>query len=301
VSKHSMVLALQREALKSDVSVASLLRNAKVIAAKLSLDDALVWINRELDGYPNALVKDLPEYRRLRGRAKAWNPYRGWLPIESRDAKVLEYLSFAPIGQAMGAIEHGLEKDIERGGVFTFPYPPEMRVKVQNAINDFTDVHIEIDPGQIRNIVDQVRNLVLNWTIELEKAGIRGEEMTFSSEEKMDAPKANQNFFIQNVGVLGNVSGQASVHNQQTGSNLDIQKIKDLLAQSAAIAGALPEATRNEMQPVLSSIQTEIARPEPDQGKLAEMLSSVRKVCEGATGSLAAQGIVQLIKIIFGA
>lgn len=301
MSKNSMVLTLQREALKPDVSVVSLLRAAKVIAAKLGLDDALVWINGELDGYPNTLVKDLPAYRRLHGHPKALNPYHGWQTINSRDAKVLDYLSFAPIGQAVGAIEHSLA-NVSEGGAFTFQYPPEMRVKVQQAINDYTDVHIEIDPSQLRNIVDQVRNLILNWTIELEKAGILGEEMTFSSEEKMDAPKANQNFFIQNVGVLGSVSGQAIVRNQQTASvNLDIQKIKDLLTQSSAVAGALPESMRNEIDPVLANLHTEVARVEPDQGKLAEMLTSVRKICEGATGSLAAQGIVQLIKIILGA
>jgi hypothetical protein len=301
VPKNSIVLELQREALKPDATAAALLRTAKVIASKLNLPDAVTWIDRELDGYPNVLVKDLPDYRRLHGRPQAWNPYHGWQAINAQDAKTLEFISFAPIGQAIGAIEHSLNED--RGGAtFTFPYSPELKIKVQNSINWHTDVHILLDVTQLRNIVDQVKNLVLNWTIELEKAGILGEEMTFSSEERKEAPKANQSFFIQNVGVLGDVAGQASVHNQQTASaNLDISKIKDLITQAAGVSAALPEATRSELQPVLSNIQTEVAQPEPNHGKLSEMLTSARKIAESASGSLAAQGIVQLIKIIVGA
>src|SRR5689334_4973071 len=117
--KNSMVLELQRDALKPDESVVSLLRTAKVIASKLGLEDALVWINRELDGYPNTLVKDLPEYRRLHGSPKAWNPYHGWQTINSKDEKVLNYLSFAPVGGAIGSIEHSLAQH-DSDGMFTF-------------------------------------------------------------------------------------------------------------------------------------------------------------------------------------
>ena len=100
---------------------------------------------------------------------------------------------------------------------------------------------------------------------------------------------------------LGDVSGQASVHNQQTAAaNLDISKIKELLSQVAGVSAALPETTRSELQPVLSNMQTEVAQIEPNQVKLSEYLISARKICEGAAGSLAAQGIVQLIRIIFG-
>lgn len=301
--KNSMVLELQREALKPEAKAASLLRTAKVIASKLNLTDALTWIDRELDGYPKVTVKDLPDYRRLHGQPQAWNPYHGWQAINAHDAKTLEYLSFAPIGQAIGAIEHSLDEGSrDKGGTFTFPYPPDVKIRVQNAIDFHTDVQILLGVTQLRNIVDQVKNLVLNWTIELEKAGILGEEMTFSSEEKEEAPKANQSFFIQNVGVLGNVSGQAHVQNQQTATaSLDIDKVKDFANQSASAIWALPEPMRAEFEPVLGKILSEVEQPKPDQGKLAELLTSARKICEGATGSLTAQGIVQLIKVIFGA
>lgn len=50
----------QQDALDADVPVVSLLRTAKTIAMKLGLSDALVWINRELDGYMEMAADDLP-------------------------------------------------------------------------------------------------------------------------------------------------------------------------------------------------------------------------------------------------
>lgn len=46
----SIVLFLQREALKLEESVVSLLRTAKVIATKLNFAEALVWIDHEPNG-----------------------------------------------------------------------------------------------------------------------------------------------------------------------------------------------------------------------------------------------------------
>ena len=47
----SLVHKLQADAIDQNINVSSLLRTAKVVATKLDLQDALVWINRELDGY----------------------------------------------------------------------------------------------------------------------------------------------------------------------------------------------------------------------------------------------------------
>lgn len=48
----SLVLELQRLAQTSDTDVAELLRQANVVAAKLDIDDARLWIDHEMNGYP---------------------------------------------------------------------------------------------------------------------------------------------------------------------------------------------------------------------------------------------------------
>jgi hypothetical protein len=237
-----LVRKLQAEAANPDASVTNLLRTAKIAATKLNATDALVWIDRELNGYMKVKVEDLPPYRQLIGIPKGYHPYYGWQPIHFGNAKTAEAFSLAPIGMALGAIEKTVN---EASGDFSFPYPPEVKVELRQAIQQripfLPDLQISLERGQLWNIVDQVRNLILNWALELEKAGVLGEDMHFSEQEKGQAEPVTQQFFIQNVGVFGNVTDQASVTNQQTATakiDLDLGQVSDLLAQ---VRAALPQ------------------------------------------------------------
>lgn len=160
------------------------------------------------------------------------------------------------------------------------------------------DVHVKLEFGSAWNIIDQVRNLVLNWTLELEKAGILGEDMTFTAEEKREAGPVSAQYFIQNLGVLGNVSGHAAVSNEQRATqkiDIDLNLVRDFVAQTREALPLLPEKARDEMQPLLRDIEVELVAAEPDQSKLRGWLRSARTVCEGAAGNLAASGILQLL------
>jgi len=88
----SLVEQLQRDALDRNVSVATLLRKAKVVAVKLSLSDAIEWIDLELSGYPD--LDKVPGYRKVEGQPKGQNPIRGWIPIMVEDdAELLAIIS----------------------------------------------------------------------------------------------------------------------------------------------------------------------------------------------------------------
>jgi hypothetical protein len=163
-----LIRKIQADAASTEGSVTSLLRMAKIAATKLNLPDALAWIDRELNGYMDLPVKDLPPYRKLSGIPKGYNPYHGWQPLVFPDAKTAEALSAAPIGMALGAIEQSISN--REGGSFSFPYPPELKLQVQRSLSFPADVHIEINYAQLCNIVDQVRNLILDWSLELEKS-----------------------------------------------------------------------------------------------------------------------------------
>jgi hypothetical protein len=92
-----IVQKLQADAIDQEVDVSTLLRTAKVVATKLALDDALVWIDRELNGYMELPVEDLPPYRHLEGTLKGYNPYHGWQPIQFETAETERAYSKAPI------------------------------------------------------------------------------------------------------------------------------------------------------------------------------------------------------------
>lgn len=103
-----MVRKLQADCLDQSVPAVSLLRTAKTIATKLDLKDALIWIDRELNGYMELSVENLPSYRRLHGIPEAFNPYRGWMAITFENPEHARIFNQAPIGIAIGALEKDL-------------------------------------------------------------------------------------------------------------------------------------------------------------------------------------------------
>jgi AbiTii len=297
----SLIGDLQAEAVKPSASVTNLLRIAKIAATKLNLQDALVWIDRELKGYMDLKIEDLPPYRRLTGVPKGYNPYHGWQPIHFQDPETSKFFSEAPIGEALGAIEETIRGKSD--GTYTFPYPPELKRRVQQALSHPADVHIELAYGQLWNIIDQVRNLILNWALELEKAGVIGKNMQFSESEKGHAGPVTQHFFIQNVGILGNVGDQASVSSRQSATvslRLDLQQVSEVLRSARLAISSLSESEQKEAQPILNGIESELMQQPPSMSKIRECLISLRRVFEGAAGSITAQGVIVMIRILLG-
>ena len=274
---------------------------AKLIAAKLELKDALVWIERELNGYTELSSDELPPYRRLAGEPKAWNQIQGrWLPIFFNDPDIAGKFSQAPIGQALGAVEQMLR---DRGGeLWMFPYPPELKAHVMKSIGEPTDVCIHLTTGSIWNIVDQVRNLILDWSIELEKAGVVGKDMTFSVEEKKEAAPVTHQFFAQNINIVGDVGDHAKVSSEQSATvknSLDLDQIRDFASQLQGALSQLPDGARENLGPTANDLEEELASDKPDESKIRGLLRSIRTTCEGAAGNLSAQGIISLIDSIF--
>src|SRR5580658_4244561 len=73
----SAIHNLQKAILDANQSLTQLLRQTKLIAAKLNLADVEQWVDYELKGYPGDLKP--PEYRRFQTSAlQIHNPIHGW-------------------------------------------------------------------------------------------------------------------------------------------------------------------------------------------------------------------------------
>src|SRR5438132_5610454 len=73
----SLVTDLQRDILNSKKSVTEILRTAKLISAKLGLNDISGLIESELSGYSD--LRKVPGYREMvGGNLYYFNPARGW-------------------------------------------------------------------------------------------------------------------------------------------------------------------------------------------------------------------------------
>ena len=87
----SLVLDLQQEVLNPDCDILNALRKAHLIATKLKLTEFDSWIMSELNGYDDH-QENAPEYRKVNGQLKAWNPYHGWIPVIIQNSKIQEAL-----------------------------------------------------------------------------------------------------------------------------------------------------------------------------------------------------------------
>lgn len=297
MSSLPLVAQLQRDALDRSVPVSDLLRKAKVVAVKLDLPEFLKWVDQELNGYDG----EVPEYRTVDGQPKAFNPYRGWIPIVCQDPREQRVISKRAVCSSIAELEH-----VCRGnGKLHMPFSAEMLHRMnKNANISFGEMTLFVDQSLVKGILDAARNTVLEWSLKLEKAGIMGEEFSFSPQEKERAHTHSVNI---NIGSIGNMAGSigpvtsGSTINVQQSNGLDLHKARHLIDQ---IEKALPIAElgsegESQARELVAGVRAELSQSQPDQGKLRGMFGMLKKIAEGAASKIVADGITSNIDSVF--
>lgn len=72
-----------------------------------------------------------------------------------------------------------------------YNFPPEVNSFLSKGTVMETKFALFISLNMIYNIIEQVRNIILDWSITLEENGIYGVNLTFTSEEKEKALRSN--------------------------------------------------------------------------------------------------------------
>ncbi|MBU0824283.1 MAG: hypothetical protein KKA44_14205 [Alphaproteobacteria bacterium] len=228
-----LVEEIQTKVLDKSVGTTELLRMVKLAAVKLKLDDTVAWVDCELKGYEGET--GLPDYRKTTGELKCHNPLRGPMPVYG-DAENIRKLSERNILQPISDVE---ELAANAGGE-AWGKLPQSVIDVINASSGGPpmDYYVHIPNLVFQNISQQVRNLILDWAIEMEKAGVLGDGMKFSSEEQKKAEEAAQNVTIHNYGHLhqGDVTGHQNRtvvgSTDQSINSLEINDTFDQLIQA---------------------------------------------------------------------
>ncbi len=102
---------------------------------------------------------------------------------------------------------------------------------------------IVISGTAFKAMVEAVRDRLLDWSIELEKRGISGEDLSFDDSEKQAAH--TQTFHIQNAtGIFGNVS-------RSTVNIYDYSSLHQTLKQHE-----VPQAARNELENIMDDLKS---------------------------------------------
>ena len=197
----SIVLDLQNEVTKPDCDIVSVLRKAHLIAAKLGLTDFDKWILCELNGYQSG--DTIPDYRKIRGLLKAFNPYRGWIPAMIPDRKTEDDICIRNISNSISEIIALCEQNND----IVTEFSGKGNTILNNAFGSDYQMRyaIHLPCSSVKDIIEKVKTTVLEWTIKLESEGILGEGMRFDSTEKETAKTIPQ--------TINNYYGSTSVFN----------------------------------------------------------------------------------------
>ncbi|SMP54404.1 hypothetical protein SAMN06298221_107166 [Sphaerochaeta associata] len=198
-----IVLELQREALDNSSDIVGLLRKAKIIAYKLGLEDLTEWATKEVGGYTSTdLAETIPRYRHISGGTiEFFNPYRGYCPTYIDDAELLKRLDSCIIYLGIPKITSYLKT--EKSSIFRYTFTPDAQ-KILNSISttpcDFS-YSVKYPVNCLFQILEDARNVIIDWTLLLESNGILGIDFSFSDKEIGIAAskKSIVNYYTTNV------------------------------------------------------------------------------------------------------
>lgn len=278
-----LILQIQRAALDSKSSLTDALRRAKVASTKLGLTEFGNWVDLELRGYIDKRVSEIPAYRKLFGRPEGYDPYQGWQPIMFEDSKTEKVFSFAPVGMAIFAIEESL-KGTSATGVFEFPYPADLANKLRKAIRHNGELRIRLGVPAVAGIIDAARNILLNWTIEMEEQGILGNDLTFSQDEREKSTKITEavvnNIHIGQVGSFVQSATNSVVRSEINTTQTLAEGVHNLVQQVGQWlpVANLPGQVEGDARKALAELQQAGSSDKPDGGRLRKGLEALKRV-----------------------
>jgi hypothetical protein len=294
----SLVLELQKSALESKTSVAELLRSALLVAGKLDVSEFQKWIEFELKGYSR--IEDIPPYRKLRGEIIANHPMRGWNPVQTNalPLELLEKIETFFMNHPIGELETSL-RDQPTTAEVVVNFQPDAERVLRGIMNYPAELGLRYPIARFRGIVDAVRTVVLEWSLKLEKDGILGNDMGFSTEEK--AAGSSVTYQIQSyIGQVTNSQIQQNTRESIMNVDLkplDLGAVGELLKAVGVLMAQsnLHERQLSELRADVGTIETQMRSSNPKETIIREALKSIRSVLEGALGSVLAAGVMTQI------
>jgi hypothetical protein len=299
----SLLRDIQDAAITTDQPLASVLRKARVLAARLGNEPLRQWISHELNGYPPKAT--LPPYRALRQvpvRGTFAGPFRQAtnLPVPPlafpealRDGELFTF-SF---DQPVAAYEEMLRAD---PGDFHAPWPADALAALRPSTGDMACVSAwrVLTRGDVVGVVDGVRNRLLEFVLELEReAPDAGEalpsELPVSTERVTQifhttiyagaATVSDQSIHVQ--GTTGNIAGGQG-NTARQGDVLIGQQTTDLAPLlerlGAAVAELPPGGEAETTLGLVEALRKESAAEQPRQERMLGLLKGISALAASA-------------------
>lgn len=228
----SIVLDLQAELVSSKCDILSSLRKAHIIATKLKLVDFDGWIQKELDGYDSK--GETPEYRKVRGSLKVYNPYHGWCPTINTNAEIENSICnrnlTEPISLLLDLYSNSANKRIH----ITFSGEETQFLNKFFNVPTTMEFALFFDSSAIKSIIDSVQDTLLQWTLKLDEEGITGEGLKFSEKEKAIAkaiPQTVNNYYGTTSVINAPISNSQIVSGENNNATFNYSLASDSISE----------------------------------------------------------------------
>ena len=161
----SLVLDLQQEILSKKCDVLNALRKAHLIASKLQLKSFDIWIQHELNGYEDCSREEIPDYRKVKGKLKAFNPYNGWIPAQCANDEMEQLICVQKLHQPIGELQELYQQS--DSGSFTYQFSASLMESIASMFDTPVPMQfaLSISSHLLLSIVEKVKNTLLEWTI----------------------------------------------------------------------------------------------------------------------------------------
>lgn len=286
-----LVIELQKECVNQTLSYGTLFQKAYFVAQKLNQQSMMAFLKNEIDGYKKQ--SDVPQFRYVDVVYKAKNHMLGaWIPVSiPENNPLIRYLRY-PVYQSVSEMESFLSS---KGDTLVLSISAELQnLFVEMSVNKIPmEISAHFSKHQFKKILETEKRIICDWTIELEKQGVLGEEFEFSEEEKIRA----QNMSITNITVNGSVSGSniiGSVEKSSVVVNNDqfdfgaVEKFVDSISQMLQHSD-VPKETQGALLLQVTDIKQKIS--EKDSIGVKKILGTMGDIVKNITGSVLASGI----------
>ena len=174
----SLVTRLQADIVDSGVPISDVLRRARILASLLGNDELKRWVRAELEGYQS--VDDLPDYRKFTpiNMGTFAGPFgrivkNHTIPIAFLPPEIQRFAKRLDFRQGAKEIEALAARTMTKEG-FRTPWPAEVVILAQDHIHmEDGSVLVEawkpIIGSQLHGILDQIRNRLLDFLLELKQ------------------------------------------------------------------------------------------------------------------------------------
>ncbi len=211
----SLLREIQSLAVSSENKISDLLRKCKILSARLSNREFQEWIDNELSGYKT--IDKLPGYRIIK-QVEIKGHFSGFfgsglrnaiIPPSCIDESIRESLFSEYLMQGISVYE-GLLKEKNEGS-FQSSLPSDFIVyygqRIYENMNCMAAWKV-IPRGSVLGLVDDVRNRVLSFALEIEKVNPEAGEAAVNS-EPIPQSSINQIFYTQIYGNVASISSES--------------------------------------------------------------------------------------------